>query len=208
MFIDLLIVRAKGYVEKNKSFLKKLTVNSLITKTIGFSVMLAMASLQMPATKTEPVWASEVRLDTTQAVPIVLPEKQVVIKVQKPKVKSVQVTTSYRTVVARERVMPVTTVVPKSKVKKYAYDRVSKKWGPEHWAALNILWQRESGWNYRATNGSSGACGIPQACPCSKVGGDYRSNPNTQIDWGLNYIAARYGNPTRALAFWNAHHWY
>jgi hypothetical protein len=76
---------------------------------------------------------------------------------------------------------------------------------------LNALWQRESGWNPRARNASSGAFGIPQALPGSKMasaGADWRTNPVTQIRWGLSYIASRYGSPCGAWAHSQATGWY
>ena len=77
--------------------------------------------------------------------------------------------------------------------------------------ALVDLWDHESGWNELAYNASSGACGIPQALPCSKMsafGDDYETNPATQIRWGLDYIQNRYGTPTAAYDFWLANGWY
>ncbi|WP_033217180.1 transglycosylase SLT domain-containing protein [Kitasatospora phosalacinea] len=70
---------------------------------------------------------------------------------------------------------------------------------------------RESGWNYTATNASSGAYGLVQALPGSKMataGADWRTNPATQIKWGLNYMNSRYGSPCGAWSFWQSHHWY
>jgi len=66
---------------------------------------------------------------------------------------------------------------------------------------LNKLWNKESGWNHRAQNPSSGAYGIPQSYPGSKmssVGADWRTNPATQITWGLGYIKGRYKTPCGA----------
>ena len=76
---------------------------------------------------------------------------------------------------------------------------------------LDRLWTRESGWNYRATNPSSGAYGIPQALPGSKmstIAPDWRTNPVTQMKWGLNYIADRYGTPCGAWGHSQAYGWY
>jgi TP901 family phage tail tape measure protein len=86
-------------------------------------------------------------------------------------------------------------------------------WGPSQWPALKALWNGESGWNYRATNASSGAYGIPQALPASKMasaGSDWRTNAATQIKWGLGYIKSRYGSPANAWSQWQARspHWY
>ncbi|MEU1816039.1 transglycosylase SLT domain-containing protein [Streptomyces roseifaciens] len=75
---------------------------------------------------------------------------------------------------------------------------------------LNILWERESGWNPRAGR-TSASYGIPQAYPGHKMasaGPDWRTNPHTQIRWGLSYIRHRYGTPCNALRFWNKNHWY
>ncbi|MEU9110267.1 transglycosylase SLT domain-containing protein [Streptomyces sp. NPDC048483] len=74
----------------------------------------------------------------------------------------------------------------------------------------NIV-DHESGWNYRATNASSGAYGLVQALPGSKMssaGSDWQSNPATQIKWGLNYMNDRYGSPCGAWSFWQANNWY
>jgi hypothetical protein len=86
-------------------------------------------------------------------------------------------------------------------------------WGMQYWPALNSLWQRESGWNPLAKNPSSGAYGIPQALPGSKMasaGSDWRTNPATQIKWGLGYIRSVYGNPNVAWSKWQSRspHWY
>jgi transglycosylase-like protein with SLT domain len=77
-------------------------------------------------------------------------------------------------------------------------------------SALVPLWQRESGWNRTAAN-PSGAYGIPQALPGSKMasaGSDWRTNPATQVRWGLSYIRSTYGSPSAAWSFWLAHGWY
>jgi hypothetical protein len=81
----------------------------------------------------------------------------------------------------------------------------------DQWAYLDALWTRESGWNEQAENASSGAYGIPQSLPATKmavVGKDWRTNPDTQIRWGLAYIAARYGNPQGAWAHSQKFGWY
>ena len=76
-------------------------------------------------------------------------------------------------------------------------------WSDADFQALVTLWNKESGWNPSAHNSSSGAHGIPQALPASKMataGSDYLTNYKTQIEWGLSYIRNRYGTPTSA---WN-----
>jgi hypothetical protein len=79
-----------------------------------------------------------------------------------------------------------------------------------YFGCLQDLWQRESGWSYDAEN-PSGAFGIPQALPGSKMasaGADWQTDPATQIRWGLGYIKAQYGNPCRAWAFEEANGFY
>jgi hypothetical protein len=86
-------------------------------------------------------------------------------------------------------------------------------WTGRQWTCLRTMWDRESSWNAKADNPTSSAYGIPQALPGSKMaaaGADWRTNPTTQISWGLNYIADRYQKPCSALAAWNnrSPHWY
>ena len=75
---------------------------------------------------------------------------------------------------------------------------------------LKDIWNRESGWRYDAEN-PSGAYGIPQALPGSKMasaGADWQTDPATQIKWGLGYIKAIYGDPCKAWAFEEANGYY
>lgn len=84
-------------------------------------------------------------------------------------------------------------------------------WGSDQFAALEQLWQRESGWSQSAHNPSSGAHGIPQSLPGSKMasfGADWATNPQTQIKWGLSYIDSVYGSPAAALASSHSRGWY
>jgi len=84
-------------------------------------------------------------------------------------------------------------------------------WGDGEFSCLENLWNKESGWRWNANNGSSGAYGIPQSLPGSKmasVGSDWATNPVTQIKWGLQYIAGRYGTPCGAWAQSQATNWY
>ncbi|MGL5818465.1 MAG: hypothetical protein ACRCYR_12935 [Phycicoccus sp.] len=85
--------------------------------------------------------------------------------------------------------------------------------GESQWPCLETLWIGESDWRWWAENPSSGAYGIPQSLPARKmatVGADNRTNPVTQIKWGLQYIKDAYGTPCDALDAWESRspHWY
>jgi hypothetical protein len=84
-------------------------------------------------------------------------------------------------------------------------------WGEDQFSCLNSLWQKESQWNYQAYNAGSGATGIPQALPGSKMasaGSDWQSNAATQIAWGLDYIERAYGAPCSAWGHSQSTDWY
>ena len=84
-------------------------------------------------------------------------------------------------------------------------------WGSSQFGCLEALWEKESGWNVRADNPSSSAYGIPQALPGRKMasaGSDWRTNPVTQIRWGLGYIKDVYGSPCGAWQHSQAKNWY
>ncbi|MEI8214692.1 MAG: hypothetical protein WCG24_01965 [Actinomycetota bacterium] len=84
-------------------------------------------------------------------------------------------------------------------------------WGDDQYSCLNKLWSKESHWNYKAHNYRSGAHGIAQALPAVKmeiISSDWRTNPVTQIRWGLHYIDLRYDNPCAAWAKWRSHRYY
>lgn len=86
-------------------------------------------------------------------------------------------------------------------------------WGPgtSNWTSLGQLWTKESGWNNHAKNPGSGAYGIPQSLPASKMGALANppvSSASAQIIWGLRYIKDTYGDPNGAWAHEVANNWY
>lgn len=84
-------------------------------------------------------------------------------------------------------------------------------YGESEWPCLYNLWMKESGWRVNAGNPSSGAYGIPQSLPASKMaafGADYMTSAQTQIKWGLNYIKGRYKTPCGAWSSFQAKNWY
>ena len=101
----------------------------------------------------------------------------------------------------------------KSACKKYAYNLVLKKyhWSLKDYNNLVKLWNYESHWNAKSYNRRTGACGIAQATPCSKMkkyGKDYKTNCKVQIRWGLNYIKRKYKTPTKAWSHVKRTGWY
>ena len=80
-------------------------------------------------------------------------------------------------------------------------------WSDSQFSCLVTMWDHESGWRVHAAN-PSGAYGIPQALPGSKMGPGWQSDAGVQIRWGLGYIKSRYGSPCGAWAFWQQGSWY
>ena len=94
-------------------------------------------------------------------------------------------------------------------IRGYAQSQVCARWSCDHWAAFDFIVNKESTWNMYAKNPSSGALGLCQNNPYSRaIGDDYRNNGNVQVDWCINYIAGRYGNPISAKSFWLSHNWF
>jgi hypothetical protein len=107
---------------------------------------------------------------------------------------------------------PAAAVPDPGSAQAYAYGAVAARgWGEEQYNCLVSLWQKESGWRVNAQNSSSGAYGIPQSLPGSKMataGADWATNAGTQIEWGLGYISGRYGTPCGAWEKSQASGWY
>lgn len=91
----------------------------------------------------------------------------------------------------------------KKSPKGIAWEKNKEVFGISNWDSLEELITNESGWNPYNVNKSSGACGLGQALPCSKMNCE-KWDYECQIDWVLNYIKDRYETPTKALAHWNA----
>ena len=89
------------------------------------------------------------------------------------------------------------------------YARETGNYDDTQMSCLINLWNRESGWNPNSVNKSSGACGIPQALPCSKIKNQQGSNDwKAQIRWGVNYINYRYKTPCKAWNHFKSKNWY
>lgn len=107
---------------------------------------------------------------------------------------------------------PQVTAVPAGEAQQIAHEMViARGWSEDDFKCLVDLWTRESNWNASAENPSSGAYGIPQSLPGSKMasaGADWRTNARTQITWGLGYIGDRYGTPCGAWSHSEQVGWY
>ncbi|NMN01028.1 lytic transglycosylase [Bifidobacterium sp. DSM 109958] len=96
-----------------------------------------------------------------------------------------------------------------AQAKAYARGAAAQRgWTGAEWDALETMWTKESGWRWSADNPSSSAYGIPQSLPGQKMGYGWQDDGAVQIDWGLKYIAQRYGSPTKAWAIWQKQGWY
>jgi hypothetical protein len=84
-------------------------------------------------------------------------------------------------------------------------------WGADEFACYDRIITQESRWRVTAANPHSSAYGLPQALPGKRMaayGADWRTNPATQLAWGLNYVKTRYGTPCQAWSYKRAHGWY
>lgn len=120
--------------------------------------------------------------------------------------------TGYTVIDPPKNTAPATGMPDPGSAQAIAYDMVAAKgWSVNEYNCLVALWNRESHWNIYAYNPTSGAYGIPQALPGNKmatVAADWKTNPKTQIIWGLGYIQARYQTPCGAWAHSERKGWY
>lgn len=134
---------------------------------------------------------------------------EVVLQEPSDKIVQVQKVTSRS---ATERTATLATTGTAAEAQAYARQKcLEYGWTENDFNCLVKLWNRESGWRVTASNRSSGAYGIPQALPASKMasaGADYRTNYKTQVNWGLGYIKSRYGSPSSAWNHSQQRGWY
>ena len=162
-------------------------------------------------------------LDFPTATELVLPEVEVApvisianltvtgdVAVPEAAVAPVQVSEMAR-VAALAHQVELARTVPGAKYVTRTIMKEDYKWGDSQFTCINRLWSKESHWNYKAHNYRSGAHGIAQALPASKmevIATDWRTNPVTQIRWGLRYISMRYSTPCKAWAKFKRSHYY
>nr|WP_243736308.1 transglycosylase SLT domain-containing protein [Curtobacterium flaccumfaciens] len=149
---------------------------------------------------------------TRDAYGVTLPKPKVV---EKPKVEATtdtdDATTTDEPVSASNTLAAAAATPDPGSAQAIAQQMVTARgWGADQYNCLVSLWNKESGWRVNAYN-PSGAYGIPQALPGSKMasaGADWQTNPATQITWGLNYISGVYGTPCGAWGHSVANNWY
>lgn len=122
-------------------------------------------------------------------------------------------TTTKKTTKKSKKVVKTTQKKKTVKTASYSeYQKYAAEYGNYNQEQMNCLinlWNRESGWNPNSYNKKSGACGIPQALPCSKISKSEGSNDwKAQIRWGVKYINARYKTPCNAWKHFQSKHWY
>jgi hypothetical protein len=134
--------------------------------------------------------------------------KPVPVPVPKPVVAA---SSSTKSSTGSSAAAPTAATASPGSAQEYAAGAVAARgWGQDQYSCLVALWNKESGWRVTAQNGS-GAYGIPQALPGSKMasaGPDWATNAGTQIEWGLGYITGRYGTPCGAWAHSVDSGWY
>jgi hypothetical protein len=165
------------------------------------------AALQMngPEVKKVPVPGPTVTTTETKKVPVPGPtvtKKVVETKTVRPKVPK-EVSRSNE----RKRQAPKT----QDPVRQGGARGAARSIFGSQYSCIDSLIIRESGWRVNATNPSSGAYGLGQALPGSKMssaGADWRTNPVTQLRWMKSYVDSRYGGACGAWSFWQSHHWY
>ena len=167
-----------------------------LTANIVMSGTPALADTQLPTTSYQTHIANAQTLQVSDALAPQTVTRDGVTVTEAPKAVTP----------AKTRPAPNAAVVGEAQA--YARTQVANE---EEWNCLYNLWARESGWRVEAYNASSGATGIPQALPGSKMssaGADWETNPITQITWGLGYVNGRYGSPCGAWAHSENVGWY
>ena len=182
---------------------------------LGISSSLLLVATLLPAANAlELTVASSVELETTQSALVVEPGTTEFLFLEDDltatasgAIFSTQM--ALVSAVSRQVELARTPIGAKKVAKSILLDEYG--FSEKEYKCLNQLWTKESNWNYKSRNKKSGAHGSPQALPASKmnvVSTDWRTNPVTQIRWGLRYISIRYETPCKALSKHKRSNWY
>jgi hypothetical protein len=170
-----------------------------------FASVVSLAFVLVSITDHSPAMALEVM------APASAPQTQVLAATD-DYVSSIERTQWKTTQVVTYGIAPAAGTPDPGSAKAIALEMVTARgWSQNQYNCLVALWNKESGWNVYAHNKSSGAYGIPQALPGTKMasaGADWATNPRTQITWGLGYIQGRYGDPCGAWGHSQRVGWY
>ena len=170
------------------------------------SIALVSLLVLLPKTPVQAQTVSQILLNNETKTTIQLPTQistitpELTLTAPALQLKSITVTSPR---VAQIETPTKTTPVPA--LKEIARQMVEEKFGKGQFEAFDYIIFHESGWNPNAINESSGACGLGQALPCSKI---TDHSDLGQLNWTIDYIRDRYINPVQAQAFWLAHNWY
>lgn len=185
---------------------KKLTRKSLAVWGVSASLLL-VATVLPEASALEVALVSQVEIDPIKTASVVEPATTAAVLFNEDDLSATASGAIFSSELAlvssvsRQVEMARTALGAKKVAKSILLDEYG--FSEKEYKCLNILWTKESNWNYKARNKNSGAHGIAQALPASKmnvVSTDWRTNPVTQIRWGLRYISIRYETPCKALA--------
>lgn len=173
-------------------------ISSLVAPLVPFGMMLP-AGQGFDYTKEEPAYNIVVVGD--------MPQEVLLLSAKNNQRETVRVSRSNV-----RKALPLKLGTP-ARNKRYAKNLISNKyhWGNTQYSCLVKLWTKESGWSHKADNPHSSAYGIPQALPGRKMsseGSDWRTNPVTQMRWGVKYIKQRYGTPCGAWKHSKRTGWY
>ena len=177
--------------------------NRIIVSVIIALILGLLTIINMPVSEKEYVdavdWSDTLPTTTTSTTTEMVQTQKILLKKKKKK---------------KAKKKTAKAVHTKNECMQFAYNELVNRYGWDDeidWSALVSLWNRESGWNALSVNKKTGACGIAQAYPCSKMkkyGSDYKTNCYTQINWGLAYVSARYGTPKKAWKHFKKYGWY
>jgi hypothetical protein len=166
------------------------TIDKNIVDELGTTTTEVIPTTTVETTTTTTTQSSNVKVNTVKAT--TYEAKKTATKKKTTKKKKTKKKTTKKKASTKK-------VATASRGEYQAYAKSVGHYDDAQMSCLINLWNRESGWNPNSVNKSSGACGIPQAYPCSKIKKQQGSNDwKAQIRWGINYVNARYGSPCGA----------
>ena len=173
--------------------------------TLVTAMLLSASGLAVGA-----AWADPVATATSTTAPVLNPDEAAPMPMA-INIEAVAAASTLSATEIRTRQIALARTSAGARVVARALIAQKYKWSVRQFTCLDRLWTKESNWRYRAHNKRTGAYGIPQALPGSKMGrvaSDWRTNPVTQMRWGMGYIKSRYGTPCAAWSKFLRSNWY